>query len=104
VKYATLLDAANALWSTQRTCRNQHSPAGQRLLQFSDGAVRGRGTVGLFHAAKQRLQSRLFVPDHPPAREYLGLVETRYSDDLGGAGKTGIEITARGQGHPITSD
>jgi hypothetical protein len=71
------------------------------LLQFSDCALRARGTVGLFHAAKQRLQSRLFVPDHPPARKYLGLLETRYPDDLGGASKTGIEIIAREQGHPI---
>jgi hypothetical protein len=51
---------------------------------------------------EQRLQSRILVPNHPSAREYLGLVQVRDPDDLSGAGKTGIEITEWGKGHSIS--
>src|SRR5208282_2933280 len=85
-----------------RIDRNQHAAVRQRLLQFSDRNIRGRGTVGLFDLPKQRLQSRVLVSYHPPARKHLSLVEARYPDDLAGTGKTGIEIIGGWHRHSIT--
>ena len=86
-----------------RVCRHQHAATGQCLFQLPHRNIRGCGTVGLLHKAQQRLQGRLLVADHPAPRKYFGVVKARDPDDLGGAGKAGIEIIAGGYRHSITA-
>jgi hypothetical protein len=74
----------------------------QRPLQFLDRNVRGRGTVGLFHAPKQRLQGRILVSNHPPAGEDLGVMQSRDAHDLRGSGEPSLETISRWHRHAIT--